>query len=264
MLQWHHNPALIRMLDHHQRGNSRSLSSNKAPTLTRPPMPPVLLFPTPPTQWYPQTTPLQPPQQAPPTQTQRFSHTPARVPPSHQWQATPPPGPLLVLPLVHIPLSPHFPGHRLGSLVPRLTRTQVHILMEGIATPRAPTGHQPSHQQVDLFIGQVLESHNNIPEPLCVRHCLFLSLLSHSSLALLLLLCLSLLSDLWFVYPCHILFLSEALKEHLRMGCACYPLWNFKERLGQRLCMGFTGFAGSVPDHLKHVSQTGLKKSLIC
>lgn len=260
MLQWHHNPAPIRMLDHHRRGNNRSLSSNRAPTLTRPPMPPVLLFLTPPTLWYPPTTPHQPPQQAPPTQTQRFSRTPARVPPSLQRQATRPPGPLLALPLVHIPLSPHFPGHRSGSSVPRLPRIQVHTLMEGITTPQAPTGRQPSHQQVDLFIGQVLESRNSTPEPLCVRLSLSLitlPLVSRPSPLALSLLTLRFVVCVPMSHPVPVWGLK-------RTWACLFPPWNLNERLGQRLCMGFTGSAGLVPDHLKHVSQIGLEKSLIC
>lgn len=181
MLQWHHNPVPIRMLDHHRRGNNSSLSSSRAPKSMHPPMPPVLLSPTPPTP----LLPPQPPQRAPLTLAQRFSPTPARVLPSLHRQATPLPGLRLVLPLAHTPPKPHFLPHRLGSLVPRPLRTPLHTRMEGSATPQAPMGHQPNHQQVDRFIGQVLGYHNHTPEPLCVSVFLFFSSSSLSSLSLL-------------------------------------------------------------------------------
>lgn len=149
------------MLDHHQRGNNRSLNSNRAPKSMHPPL---LLFPTP-------LTPLlppQPPQRAPLTLAQLFSPTPARVPPSLHRQATHLPGLRLVLQIARTPPNHHFLPHRLGSLVPRPPRTPVHTPMEGTATPQAPMCHQPNHPQLDLFIGPVLGYHNRTPEPLCV------------------------------------------------------------------------------------------------
>lgn len=222
MLQWHHNPAPIRMLDHHRRGNHSSLSSSRAPKSMHPPMHPVLPSPTPPTP----LLPPQPPQRAPLTLAQRFSPTPARVLPSRHRQATPLPGLHLVLPLAHTPPKPHFPPHRLGSLVPRPPLTPLHTRMEGTATPQAPMGHQPNHLQLDRFIGQVLGYHSHTPEPLCVCVCLSLFLIilplvsfpPFSSCS-----AFSLPSDLWFEYPCHILFLSEAYKDTWDWACACFP-----------------------------------------
>ncbi len=119
----------------------------------------------------PTPTPLlppPPPQQTPPTIAQRFSPTPARVPPSLHRQATQLPGLRLVLQLARTQPNNHFLPHRWGSLVQWPPHTQVHTPMEGTATPRAPMGHQPNHPQLDLFIGQVLGYHNRTPEPLCV------------------------------------------------------------------------------------------------
>ncbi len=164
MRLWHHKPVPIRMLDHHRNGSNRSLNSSRAPKSVHPLIPPLLLCPTPPTPLLPPP----PPQQAPPTIAQRFSPTPARVPPSLHRQATQLPGLRLVLQLARTQPNNHFLPHRWGSLVQWPPHTQVHTPMEGTATPQAPMGHQPNHPQLDLFIGQVLGYHNRTPEPLCV------------------------------------------------------------------------------------------------
>lgn len=172
MLQWHHNPVPIRMLDHHRPGNNSSLSSSRAPKSMHPPPPPVLLSLIPPTP----SLLHQPPQQAALTPAQRFSPTPARVPRSLRWQAFQLLGLHLVPQHAHIPPRPSFLPHRLGSLVPHPLSIPLHTHnMQCTTTPQAPMLHQPSHPQVDRFIGQVLGYHSHTPEPLCLSVFLFFS-----------------------------------------------------------------------------------------
>lgn len=235
MLQWHHKPVPIRMLDHHRRGNNRSLNSSRAPKSTHPPMHPPPLCPTPPTP----LLPPQPPQRAPLTPTQRSSPTPARVPRSHRQQATQHPGLRSVLPLAHTPLNHHFLAHLLGSLVPRPLRTPLHTLMEGTATPQAPMGHQPNHPQLDRFIGQVLGYHNHTPEPLCV--CLSHDPPSRLSPSFLLLLCLFLTLRFVVCVPVTSCFCLRLIKT-LEIECVLVSP-------SQRLNMG--RIVGSVPVHFK-------------
>ncbi len=130
---WHHKPVPIRMLDHHRNGSNRSLNSSRAPKSVHPPIPPLLLCPTPPTPLLPPP----PPQQAPPTIAQRFSPTPARVPPSIHRQATQLPGLRLVLQLARTQPNNHFLPHRWGSLVQWPPHTQVHTLWR-IQLPHRP------------------------------------------------------------------------------------------------------------------------------